>query len=398
MNESELKTMRTSFEKMNERRLELIKNPRTKKLQERVKKIRQESVDNMEKLLELSQKSFFENDIDFFIAEDDNKALKIIYDIIKDEKIVSKSKSNTVGEIGLSKFLKDKKINLIETDLGDRIVQLKPDDKRPAHPIGPALHLDMEKITEIISESVGKSLEPEPRIIMELVRANVLEELAKCSVGITGANSVAAEDGSLIMAHNEGNISLLTLMKTHIVVVGIDKLVPTIEDAISVVKLETVYATGTNIPSYINIISAPSKTADIEKRLLKGMYGAQKVVVILLDNGRRKAIKECLWCIGCGSCIVSCPVYNVVGHDFGYRGYLGGRGVAMSKFLQDEKTSFDSGLYMCTLCGLCTLECPVSTPTPDIMEKIRIASQKAGFYPEAHEKIKKNIKSSGKPF
>jgi len=398
MNESELETMRNSFQKLDERRCEILNNPQIKRLQERVKKIREESVDNMEELLETAQKRFEENGMQVFLAENDKKALKIIYDLIKDNETIAKSKSNTVSEIGLSKFLQEKNINLVETDLGDRIVQLNPHDKRPAHPIGPALHLNVEKIAEIISESMGEEIEPHARIIMEMVKANVLEELIKCQVGITGANSVAAEDGSLVMVHNEGNISLLTLMDTHIVVVGIDKLVSTIEDAISVIKLETAYATGTKIPSYINIISAPSKTADIEKQLLEGMYGASKVVVILLDNGRKSALKECLWCIGCGSCIVACPVYNAVGNEFGYKGYLGGRGVAMSKFIRDEKTSFDSGLYMCTLCGLCTLECPVSTPTTKIVEKIRLNSQKAGFFPEAHEKIRKNIKTSDKPF
>lgn len=398
MNESELETMRTSFQKLDERRCEILNNPQIKKLKERVKKIREESVDNMEELLIMAQKRFKENGMQVFLAENDKKALEIIYGLIKDNEIIAKSKSNTVSEIGLSNFLKEKNINLVETDLGDRIVQLNPHDKRPAHPIGPALHLNVEKIAEIISESMGKKIEPHPYIIMEMVKANVLEELIKCKVGITGANSVAAEDGSLVMVHNEGNISLLTLMDTHIVVVGIDKLVSTIEDAISVIKLETAYATGTKIPSYINIISAPSKTADIEKQLLEGMYGASKVVVILLDNGRKNALKECLWCIGCGSCIVACPVYNAVGHEFGYKGYLGGRGVAMSKFIGDEKTSFDSGLYMCTLCGKCTLECPVSTPTSEIVEKIRLNSQEAGFYPKEHEKIRKNIKSSGKPF
>ena len=153
-----------------------------------------------------------------------------------------------------------------------------------------------------------------PREIMEVVRADVLNRLENSTVGISGANVVAAEEGSIVLVHNEGNISLVSLKDLHIIVAGIDKFVPVLEDAMSVAKLETVYATGNYVTSYINVISGPSKTADIEKKLLKNMYGAERVVVILLDNGRSEAREECLWCIGCGNCIVNCPVYNAVGN------------------------------------------------------------------------------------
>ncbi|MDO9044024.1 MAG: LUD domain-containing protein, partial [Methanobacteriaceae archaeon] len=126
MNSKELETMRISFKKLNERRMEILNDPQTKKLQERVKKIREDSVNNMEELLEMAKKRFEENGIEVFLAENDQKALNIIYNIVKDEKTVSKSKSNTVSEIDLAKFLTDKNINLVETDLGDRIVQLNP--------------------------------------------------------------------------------------------------------------------------------------------------------------------------------------------------------------------------------------------------------------------------------
>ena len=128
---------------------------------------------------------------------------------------------------------------------------------------------------------------------------SVLKRLENSTVGISGANVVAAEEGSIVLVHNEGNISLVSLKDLHIIVAGIDKFVPALEDAMSVAKLETVYATGNYVTSYINVISGPSKTADIEKKLLKNMYGAEKVVVILLDNGRSEAREECLWCIGC---------------------------------------------------------------------------------------------------
>ena len=192
---------------------------------------------------------------------------------------------------------------------------------------------------------------------MNVVKKDVLNRIKNANVGISGANAIAAEEGSIVMVHNEGNISLISLKDLHIIVAGIDKIVPSIEDAISISKLETIYATGKYVTSYVNIVSGPSKTADIEKKLLKNMYGSEKVVVILLDNGRSDASPECLWCIGCGNCVVHCPVYNAVGNEFGFNNYLGGRGVAVSKFIKDDEVCFNSGLYMCTLTQIGRASC-----------------------------------------
>ncbi len=400
MKESEIRSMNRSFGILEERRQKIIDNERTTQLQEHVKKIREHSIGDIDKLVEKGKARLEDNDIEVVYAENSEEAQKAVYEIVKDHKMVAKSKSNTIGEIGLNEFLEARGVEVLETDLGDRIVQLDP-DSRPSHPIGPASHLRIEDIARILSKEFNVDVKPEPRAILELVKKDVLSKLSKCSVGITGANSLAADDGSIVTVHNEGNISMVSMLDTHIVVVGIDKLVETIEDAVSVVKLETIFATGKTIPAYINVISSPSKTADIEQILLKNMYGARRVVVILLDNGRHRVIEEnaeCLMCIGCGSCIVTCPVYTVLGYEFGYKRHLGGKGVFLSNFIADKTTCYESGLYKCTLCELCTVECPLGIKTSRLIESLRNESVKSNLYPAEHESIKNSINKHGSPF
>jgi len=408
MKEEEIEFMRKVFEGLKERIEPLSDSPKIQKLRDRVIKIRQDAIDNNDYLIETAMGNFKKNDIDCFYAENEESAREILLKLIEeeiesndditDEVYISKSKSNTLREIDASRFLESHGMTIIETDLGDRILQLKKKDNEPVHPTGPASHLTVENIADIVNESMNLNLPPIPRPIMESVREDVLNLLDKSYIGISGSNAIAAEDGAILMIHNEGNISLVASKKLHIVVAGIDKLVPLIEDCVSIVKLEAAYATGQTLTSYMNVISGPSKTADIEKQLLKNMYGAEKVAVILLDNGRKEALKECLWCIGCGNCIVSCPVYNIIGNSFGYNSYLGGRGVALSKYLKNNKVSIDSGLYMCTLCGMCTENCPVSTPTYRIIENIRNSTQKEGLSKNQHKTIRDNIKNKGSPY
>jgi len=399
MNESSLRIMNKSFNILDKRRATLLKDERTINLKERVKKIRKNSVKHLSSLLEIAQENLQSNGIEVVMAKDAHEAREVIYQLVKNEDMVAKSKSNTAGEIQLTEYLESKKVNVLETDLGDRIVQF--DESHPTHPIGPACHLDMARIAEIVSSKLQKDVKAEPRAILDSVKKDITGKIPNCNIGITGANAVAAEDGSLLMVHNEGNISLLTMMDTHIVIVGIDKLVPTLEDAVSVVKLETIYATGKTVPAYMNIVSSPSKTADIEQILLKDMYGAKRVILVLLDNGRSRALQEneeCLWCIGCGACIVNCPVYTTLGPEFGYLRHLGGRGIVLSKYIDNDEVCFDSGLYKCTLCGQCTNECPVEIPTNQMLEDLRKESVKKGLYTQKHQEIKNNLKKTRSPF
>lgn len=408
MKEEEIESMRKVFNNLRKKIEPLAESPKIQALQKRVIDIRKNAIENNEELIAIAMESFKENDIDCFYANDEEEARKILLDLIneeiessnldRNEVYIAKSKSNTLREINASEFLKEHGMKIVETDLGDRILQLKKEDNSPVHPTGPASHLTVQDIADIVNEAMDLDLPAVPKPIMEAIREDVLKILEKSSIGISGSNSIAAEDGSILMVHNEGNISLIQNKKLHIVLAGIDKLVPLVEDSVSIAKLETAYATGKPLTSYINIVSGPSKTADIEKKLLKNMYGAEKVAVILLDNGRKEAIDECLWCIGCGNCIVGCPVYNILGNEFGYHSYLGGRGVAMSKYLKNNQVSVDSGLYMCTLCGMCTENCPVLTPTYEIIENLRNSTQKDGFSKNQHKRIRDNIKDNGSPY
>lgn len=408
MKEEEIESMRKVFNNLKKKIEPLSESPKIQALQKRVIDIRKDAIENNNELIAIAKESFKDNDIDCFYANDEMEAREILLDLIneeiessnidKNEVFIAKSKSNTLREINASEFLEEHGMNIVETDLGDRILQLKKEDNNPVHPTGPASHLTVQDIANIVNESMDLDLNSIPREIMETVREDVLKLLEKSYMGISGSNSIAAEDGAILMLHNEGNISIVQNKKLHIIVAGVDKLVPSLEDSVSIAKLETAYATGKLLTSYMNIVAGPSKTADIEKKLLKNMYGAEKVAVILLDNGRKEAIDECLWCIGCGNCIVACPVYNIVGNEFGYSSYLGGRGVAMSKYLKDNKVSVDSGLYMCTLCGMCSENCPVLTPTYEIIEKLRNTTQKEGLSREEHKKIRDNIKDKGSPY
>ncbi len=195
MNESEIQAMNNSFKILHERRRNLLDNDETRELKERVKKIREYSINHLEELKVEAVEKLQDNGIEVVYADDSAEALKAIYDLVKDEECVAKSKSNTASEIGITDFFQDKGIKLVETDLGDRIVQFTA-KKKSSHPIGPAAHLSLEEIAQIIREEFNREVKSDPQEILDIVKQDVLDGISHCKVGITGANSLAAEDGS----------------------------------------------------------------------------------------------------------------------------------------------------------------------------------------------------------
>jgi Fe-S oxidoreductase len=200
---------------------------------------------------------------------------------------------------------------------------------------------------------------------MEAVREDLEPYLRKSRVGITGANAIAAEEGAALILHNEGNVTRVRTRSQHIILASIDKIYPRVEDAILMLRLETYLATGSIFPSFIDIVAGRSKSSDIEKTPFYGMHDPSLLLLILLDNGRRRLLEEkrdfadLLYCIGCGNCLLDCPTYNTVGSYFGTDGMLGARGVALSCLQGGLEIGIEDGLFLCTTCGLCGEVCPV---------------------------------------
>ncbi|NYT04725.1 MAG: 4Fe-4S dicluster domain-containing protein [Candidatus Methanofastidiosa archaeon] len=391
------KAFKTTRDRQNENKLLF---PDLEDRKERLRKIRDFSIGNKE-LLSQAIKNFEKNGFRVFYANTKKDAVDFILKEIGDEKLVVKSKSNVTKEIGLHEHLEKNGIEVIETDLGDYIIQLS--SEKPAHPTGPACHLSRYDIAKIFSEAFDKELEPDPLILTKIGRQKIREYIEKSKIGITGANAICAEEGAAIIINNEGNINLVQMReKKHIIVTSIDKLYPNIEEAINMLKLCTFYATGAPITSYIEIIAGISKTADIEKMLFKGMQGPSEVILVIVDNGRTEALKKMyknlFYCIGCGNCLLDCPVYYVVGNEYGYKGYLGGRGTSASYFLENPDASLENGLFFCTTCNTCEISCPVGIGNAEYSERLREEVSSTGILFPTHEKIMDNIRKTKNPF
>ena len=197
---------------------------------------------------------------------------------------------------------------------------------------------------------------------------------------------IAAEEGALVLLHNEGNIVQVAMRaEKHIVLVGTDKIYPNLEEAINMVKLQTFYATGSLRTSFVNIITGPSQTADIEKQLIKGVHGPREICLIFVDNHRsniaNSEYKELLYCIGCGQCLLVCPAYSVYGSEFGVNNELGGKGVMYSFLSGKASGEANKGLDLCLSCRKCQQNCPLGIDMPSMVNKLRLQEYKRLFEP-----------------
>jgi len=363
-----------------------------------LKSLEKKNLFNWKKLIASSVNNLKANGCYVYFAQDGKKAFNYLKKIIPGNLVV-KSKTNTGKEINLVKNLERMGFEVIETDLGDRIVQL--DGSEPSHPLVPALHIPRSRIITLF-DTEGKSSEDlTAREIVDLAREQIRSKILESEVGITGANALTADEGLICLIENEGNQRLITsLPKKHVVITGIDKIVENISEATLIAKVAALFGLGEKTAGYISFLKGPSRTGDLGFEIIEGMHGPEEVHVIILDNKRSDILEssysEILFCISCGGCVNYCPVYEQVGGIFGSGG--GGRGAVFIGLTRGLRDGYLAGLDLCTECGECVQSCPTSIDVPNLIIKMRKEAREKKLTIKHHDDIRNQIINEGNPF
>lgn len=290
---------------------------------------------------------------------------------------VIKSKSMVSEESHLNGALEAEGMEVVETDLGEYIIQLA--GETPSHIIAPAIHKTREDVADLFHEHHGT---PRKTGISELTmeaRAVLRRHFLSGDMGITGGNFLVAETGSVVLVTNEGNGRMVsTLPRVHVAITGIEKVIPTLEDVACVLRVLTRSATGQSISNYVTLATGPKGAGDAD--------GPQEMHVVLVDAGRSRVLgtdmQEALRCIRCGACMNHCPVYqNIGGHAYGWV-YPGPIGSVLTPSYIGLENAVDLP-NAATLCNQCGVVCPVRIPLPDLMRKLREKQVAAGLRPRA---------------
>ncbi len=352
----------------------LAKFPHTVRLAEEVRSIKEKAVGEMESLVRIAAAAIEDNKGKAYIAKTADDALEIISRLVGKDKLLVKGKSMTSEEIGLREHLEKAGNEVYETDLGEFIIQQL--NSRPMHILSPAIHVPREDVAQLLSRLTGQKLPPEDIEKMVATARQILrEKYFKADIGLSGANVVAAETGTLFMIENEGNIRLATgAPPIHIALVGMEKLVPTLSDAYKVSEVTWRYANYT-VPSYVSLVSGPSKTGDIEKVTTYGAHGPREFHVIFMDAGRTElarhpVLRQALYCLRCGGCLYECPVFAVTAGHFGDK-YFAGIGSIWAAAISGKIEKAAAMAYTCLTCGRCKIRCSMQIDVPTMCVELR---------------------------
>ena len=337
-------------------------------MRERASSIKKHALENLDYYLDLIDRTIQKNGGHVHFAKDTQEANRIVLDIAKkaEAKRVIKSKSMVSEEMGLNKALEKAGIEPVETDLGEYIIQLA--DEPPFHIIAPAMHKTKQEVSELFQDLLRTAPTQDIKQLCIIARDALREKFSTADIGVSGANFVVAETGTVVLVTNEGNGRMTTSTpKIHIAVSGIEKVLPAIEDVGLFLRLLPRSATGQRITSYNTFVSGPKFSTDED--------GPEEFHLIMVDNGRLNLMRdpefrEALKCIRCGACLNTCPIYRKVGgHSYGWV-YPGPIGAVITPVLTNIKESKDLP-YASTLCGACRDVCPVKIDIPKLLLKLR---------------------------
>ncbi|KRW91103.1 amino acid dehydrogenase [Alicyclobacillus tengchongensis] len=335
---------------------------------ERGQQIRQHTIANLDYYLDQFTRNLEAHGAHVHFAATADEAIHAVREIAtaQNAKRVVKSKSMVTEEIHLNHHLEEMGMHVVETDLGEYIIQLA--GETPSHIIIPAIHKNREQIRDLFEAAGGERLTTETRDLAAFARRTLRQAYLAADIGITGCNFGIAETGSIALFTNEGNADLVMNMpKTHIVFMGMERILPTMADLEVFAHLLPKSATGQNVITYMSVITGPRRQHETD--------GARDMHVIILDNGRSRQLGDpdfqaVLHCIRCGACLNVCPVYRQIGgHAYGSV-YPGPIGAVLSPLLNNGDQYQDLP-YASSLCGACYEACPVKIPLHDMLVRER---------------------------
>ncbi len=330
--------------------------------------LKRHTIENLDYYLEQVERAVERNGGKTVFCRDGDEVADFVLNLAKERgaKLIVKSKSMTTEEVNLNERLEHHQLEAVETDLGEYIIQLA--HERPYHIVAPALHMTRYQVADLFTKKLGVERETVVEKQTMIARATLREKFLAADIGITGANFVVAESGSVVIVENEGNARLTSSApRIHIAIAGIEKLIPRAQDSAVFLKLLGRSATGQPLTVYTSFISGPRRARDMD--------GPDEFYLVLLDNGRTKLLadadkRESLYCIRCGACLNHCPVYRKIGgHNYPwvYSGPIGA--IITPQFAgvqQDPWLPFAS-----SLCGACAEVCPVKIDIPRILLELR---------------------------